>query len=204
MDLTGPAHNLLSQCIQESLGYLLYRLRPVDFNQFSAVTIIGKQRCGLIHIYLDAMDDRFSLIVITLVKFGAIQIAFSGFLRRIEPLMKNMSVHTPGPATTQSFHKHFLGSGDERNNIHLSVEIVQDVFECIRLGRGAGKTIDNGTRFTVWKMEAISDHANRHIVRHQISFGNECMSQFSQISLIFNVLSKQVSGRNMSETGLLG
>ena len=78
--------------------------------------------------------------------------------------------------------------------VHLAAKFGQQFSQRFGLHRGAGKTIQQGAALAIRAGEPVTDHADRHVIRHQFAFIHIGLGQFAEFGVVFDVLPEQVAG----------
>src|SRR3990172_7973946 len=152
---------------------------------------------------MNALCHGFHFIIVTLIKFGTIHIANAFLFWRTKFLMVDVSLCTAGPTPTRTLNKDILGGSDVRDGVHLCTEFSEHLLERVSLCRGARKSVEDHAGFTVRTLDPVANHTDGHVVWDQIAFIYKRFDEFAEFRLIFKVLAKEVSRRDMYEFGFL-
>ncbi len=131
--------------------------------------IVVDQRQGIAQIHLDAILHDLASVVRALMQRFATGIAYALDVRLGKTLVVGCLAHGTHPAAGESFDEYWLRNIQIQRCAHGRRAARQTQVERFGLGSGAWEPVQEHTSDGVSAIEALNDHLNHQLVRHEVA-----------------------------------
>ena len=163
-------------------------------------TVVVDERADLIPIHLKPLAHRLCVVVVALIQLAPIGIARVGLFGRVELDVIGLAASAAQTAAAHALDEHIIGHHDVGNQADLVPSVAQSLAQSLGLCDGAGKAVEQCTTCTVRSTQSVHHHTDSDVIRHQVSSVHKDLGLFSELSLVFEILPKQVATGDVGQT----
>src|SRR5699024_4186233 len=103
-----------------------------------------------------------------------------------------------------SLHDDVLRHVELHDAVQIQAKALQDALELVGLGNGARETVEEETGLRVVLLQTRLDHADGHVVGHQVAGVHVGLGLEAQRRALADVRAEQIAGGNVGDAELLG
>src|SRR3954453_15305503 len=176
--------------------------RPVEAVQEVVVVVVVDERRRLLAIDLEALADRLPAVVLALLERLAVDVAHVVVLRRVVLDVVGVAVRAHAPAGEPPDDV-VLGHVDEQRGGETPVDLLQRLVQRPGLRVRAREPVEEEAVGRVLLGEAVEDHADDHLVGHEVAAVHVLLGLLAQVRPVLHRLAQDVARRDIRQREVL-